>query len=778
MHRAQHALQMLVGPFRAFEEAQHVHRSLQLSSCVEVRLGKSVESVGVYTARVESLSSLPLQEIFDHRRCTTTHSELYPSCRVVDASEALLVCSGLDCSIIRGLFSLQPAAGSDVSAITPPPLPAKDHQKDLTDFVDAPSRRARPLGPGEQPSSSEVQSKHAARFDSSGAGPRVDDPLAVMDELVSPAMLLPLEDIAAAQEEDALCKTIRSWMVEGAPKRVDKSDRLLRALKSCWAQSSFKDVDGVLRFVDLNGDSSSSGEASLRVVLPESMRSDFTTACHEDFGHPGVKRTLWVMRMRAWWPTMKADTVHCLANCPTCLFNKEVSYRGEQHIPDNGAHPWDSIQMDLVHLDKARSGKSKALVFYDRFGRDIEAFATDEYCDSVAVLNFIFFEIVPRHGWPRVIYVDRGSNFISQRARKWFEKMGIKLLPADSHMHTVVGGCERFNHSLRELARATHFDHGYEWDLVLPLLVFWYKQLVHSATGHSPFYISHGREAVSPWDIRNGPRTSPASVDEYVRKSFASLRLAWDCLRVSVSQREDAQKAAHDAKYQTNVKFNVNDRVLIRQAGRKSKMHMPYVGPFKIEAVLDRDRYRVVGRRNAKRDHHEFHLSRLKLWPSGADEEEIYLSDEYFDVDKIVSSKTVKGTDAAKDKTLYRVRWQGYGAADDSWLTFEDMNGPCARAALEFIRAQEGGNAGDDDSPAFDVDDDFTNGSDAEEPLSDDDDTFADAEEIAVDDSSPVDAPAAAPPELSAREARLANRQSRMGPAPSPNSSRALRELR
>ena len=96
--------------------------------------------------------------------------------------------------------------------------------------------------------------------------------------------------------------------------------------------------------------------------------------------------------------------------------------------------------MDLVHLNKTRAGKEKALVFYDRFGRDVEAFSTGAKVDTNHVLNIIFFEMIPRHGWPRVLYVDRGSNFISKEARSWFKAMGVKLRPADAHMHTAVAG--------------------------------------------------------------------------------------------------------------------------------------------------------------------------------------------------------------------------------------------------------------------------------------------------------------------------------------------------
>jgi len=238
------------------------------------------------------------------------------------------------------------------------------------------------------------------------------------------------------------------------------------------------------------------------------------------------------------------------------------------------------------------------------------------------------------------------------------------------------------------------------------------------------------------------------------------LHLAWQCSSTDVQTLEAARRKAHDAKYQTNVQFKVGDRVLIRQAGRKSKMHMPYVGPFKIEEVLERDRYRVSGRRNARRDHHEFHVSRLKLWPSGADDEEVYLSDEYYDVDRIVATKVVKG------ETLYRVRWVGYAATDDSWLAFADMNGACARAALDYIRSQS-------DSP-----------DDADEPVQRD----ATTEDVATPEAvappaaeAPVPDDVAPPTDvavpLDAREARLAARQARMGSAPSTVASRALRQL-
>ena len=685
VYRAQHALQMLFGPVRAVVETAQLHSDLKLTGMVSVH-GKSFDLLGVYSREVESLEALPLQHVFNHRRCTDTHSTLYPGFMVLPIQEALLKTNQAErMALSQLLVPAQPGAAAGVAGVRlmGPTVPPNAQQKDATEGITAPTKRT--LAPGELPSGKDEVEDLSTSYPTGRAIPRVADPLSLMKAMIDETLLITHKEMSEAQTEDADCKVIKEWMTSGHPDKdaLKKVTPEIRALANACLHLKFRVVDDVLYMLDMHAANASDGAPHLRTVMPKAMQDTFIRALHDSFAHPGVKRTMRVAAARAWFFGMKAVVKRVVGNCPTCLFNKETVHRGAQFIPDNGPCPWHSVQMDLVHLNKATSGKEKALVIYDRFTRGVECFATGEDCNTDDVLNILLFELVPRHGWPKIIYVDRGSNFISEKARAWFEKMGIELRPADAHMHTVVGGCERFNHSLREMARAIHFDHGFEWDVMLPLLVFWYNQLVQTATGFSPFYLDHGRDAFTPWDLKQGPQHFQPSTNSTVKTQFAALHMAWQCTRSDLEKKEEEQRRQHDKKYQTNVKLNKGDRVLIRQAGRKSKMHMPYVGPFKITEVLERDRYRVQGRRNAKKDHHEFHISRLKHWPEGADEEEIYLSEEYFDVDRIVGHREEKG------RMLYRVRWQGYGALEDQWLPFEDMNGPCARAALDYIKELE-----------------------------------------------------------------------------------------
>ena len=293
-----------------------------------------------------------------------------------------------------------------------------------------------------------------------------------------------------------------------------------------YENGDFKIVSGMLYFVDNFAAASSDGGPHLRLVLPLALQDGFVQALHDSAIHPGVRRTHQLAAQRVWWNGMKKTIRRVIGACPTCLYNKETPYKGAQHIPENGTHPWQCWQWDIVHLHKTRSGMSKALVFYDRFSRDVEAFAVTDTCDTATVISIFVFEMVARHSWPSVIYSDRGSNLISNQAMQWFAAMGVETRPADAHMHTAVAGCERFNHTLREMARACHFDHGYEWDLMLPLIITWYKNLVQTSTGFSPFYMNHGRDPVLPWDLKHGPKFAVTQTDALVQQNFAAQHMA------------------------------------------------------------------------------------------------------------------------------------------------------------------------------------------------------------------------------------------------------------
>ena len=365
LHRARHALQLLFGPVRAFPELETMHSGLTLRGMTVTDRGKVKDCCALYEVQVPSLTELagPLAEAFSYRRCTPTHEMLYPGYEVAPMTEAFRELGPVErCTLLGHLGDAFLPSNPEVSnvAFPRPSLPDPDVQSDATHAEEAPTQRQRKLAPGEQPSGADVQDHGGQAYYEPGSFiPKVAHPFEFMQELVGGDLLSSLKEIGAAQMDDPECQAIRAWeqsRLEPGGAR-DDIPPLLRKLHRSYSKRSFREVNGVLHCLDDSGATSSDGRPQLRIYLPQSMRPKLVIGLHDGFGHPGVKRTLRLVNSRVWWPYMKVTIAEILAECPTCLFNKETPHRGEQYIPENGSHMWHSWQMDLVHLHKARSGK-------------------------------------------------------------------------------------------------------------------------------------------------------------------------------------------------------------------------------------------------------------------------------------------------------------------------------------------------------------------------------------------------------------------------------------
>ena len=140
VYRAHHALNMLFGPVRTFERWPDPARCLRLVARVTVEPGpgnKRGERHGIYVFEVESLDDLPVQEVFDHRRLTMTHANLFPGFRICDATEAYECVNDVERSVLKSLFAhrLQLQVDAAVAAtslphVGTPPLPDAGFQSE------------------------------------------------------------------------------------------------------------------------------------------------------------------------------------------------------------------------------------------------------------------------------------------------------------------------------------------------------------------------------------------------------------------------------------------------------------------------------------------------------------------------------------------------------------------------------------------------------------------------------------------------------------------------
>ena len=97
-------------------------------------------------------------------------------------------------------------------------------------------------------------------------------------------------------------------------------------------------------------------------------------------------------------------------------------------------------------------------------------------------------------GIPVEILTDQGSNFTSQLLSELYSMLHIHGIRTTPYHPQTDGLVERFNQTLKAMLRKTAVQEGKDWDLLIPYVLFAYREVPQSSTGFSPFELLYGRE--------------------------------------------------------------------------------------------------------------------------------------------------------------------------------------------------------------------------------------------------------------------------------------------
>ena len=133
----------------------------------------------------------------------------------------------------------------------------------------------------------------------------------VLDSL--PVSDVKLMEIKEAQDEDPVCRLIKSYCLEGWPDKF----RLNDALKPYWsARGELTTAHGILL-------------KSTRVVVPSAMKLQVLDKIHE--GHQGIVKCRERAKTSVWWPGLSREVQDMVENCNVCA--KHRQQRAEPLMP-------------------------------------------------------------------------------------------------------------------------------------------------------------------------------------------------------------------------------------------------------------------------------------------------------------------------------------------------------------------------------------------------------------------------------------------------------------
>jgi transposase InsO family protein len=318
-----------------------------------------------------------------------------------------------------------------------------------------------------------------------------------------------------------------------------------------------------------------------KAYVPDELRQTLLQKFHENFGHPGINKTIKLITPYYWWPDIRKDIRKHVASCKTCQLAKT------RHLPELGKftlfesdiEPLEVVGIDTIDLgaSAAKTRHKYIQVVIDHMTRYVWAVPTAS--NSAAAIKTVLSDIFKTVGPFGRIITDQAKNFKSRELKDFLNTHKVKHSFSSSYHPQTNGIVEKANGTIIEKLRAAMLDRPKcKWSTLLKEVVHKYNSTPHDITGFSPRYLLLGIEETP---------------------TFASPALKIDEARKLANERtnrfRNSKKASHDLKHK-HLEFEVGDKVVRKIASNHPsliKTSPRYEGPLTIIRKLSPVTYDV-----------------------------------------------------------------------------------------------------------------------------------------------------------------------------------------
>ena len=475
------------------------------------------------------------------------------------------------------------------------------------------------------------------------------------------------ERIHQANRDDATCQEYRDAIAKGTRKLHGVK------LEQC------RIVDGVLFKRGL-------------LWVPESFYTELLKEIHDQpsSGHPGIRRTVDLLRRHYYWPGHIATVKRYLANCHDCQRSKAPRDKTNGllvPLPIPQAR-WQDISMDFITGLPLSEGFNAICTLICRLSKErhyVPCFWGDGGTSTKELQWILIWNLYRLHGLPSSIVSDRGPQFVSTLWKSMCKRLRIKVNLSTSYHPQTDGQTERANQDIERGLRTFCNYAQDDWAKWVPMVEFADNNNTASSTSLTPFFMNKGFNPRMSFDPdttdyeTTRERLQSRKAEEITKRMQEILDYGKEHLEASrIAMQTQTNKHRKDVSYEVGDKVWLSSKHI--QTTRPCKdLEDKQLGPYTIAEKVGTS-YRL-NLPKSWRIHDVFHPQLLR---KGADDPlpgqrvpppkpKAMPEGDEFDVDDILGSRRYYG------RLQYQVKWTGV-PRDDEWY-YADQG--------EFNNAQE-----------------------------------------------------------------------------------------
>jgi hypothetical protein len=213
---------------------------------------------------------------------------------------------------------------------------------------------------------------------------------------------------------------------------------------------------------------------------------------------------------------------------------------------------------------------------------------------STQLTKLFVIHVFSKHGVPTDVTSDRGSEFVSVFFQALGEALNMNLWFTLGYHPQANGGTECVNQTLEVYLRMYCDYQQDNWKDLLPLAEFAYNNLVHAATGTTPFFANKGYHPL--WNIK----AEQALYSIPARKYTASLKEVQNQVLIHLEETREQMKEQANTKrivapdFPVSLKAYINAKYfkITRPAEKLSNKYsrpwevLKHVGPVSVLMAL------------------------------------------------------------------------------------------------------------------------------------------------------------------------------------------------
>ena len=415
-------------------------------------------------------------------------------------------------------------------------------------------------------------------------------------------------------------------------------------------------------------------EHRLYVPRDAKLREDIIRVHHDDplAGHPGRHKTHELITRSYWWPGISAQVRMYVSGCEACQRTK--AHRERKHAPLNPneipSEPWEVISVDLIGELPESRGFNAICVIVDRFSKQIHAIPTNTELTSEGMAKIYRDQVFRLHGIPRKVISDRGPQFESSFMKDLYRLLGIEANPSTAYHPQTDGQTERINQEIEQYLRIYVNFRQNDWADWLAIAEFAYNDKVQASTGHSPFFVNHGRH---PYKGSN-PRV--IARNESAQQFKERMGKVQEEVGASLKMAAETMKRFYDRTKGESIAYKKGDKVWLEATNITTKRPMKKLddkrlGPFTIVDKVGKAAYKLK-LPDSWRIHPVFNEVLLSPYHTPQFESqqrppppppEIVDGNEEWEVEEVLGARLV-----GRGALQFKVKWKGYLHEHDQWL--------------------------------------------------------------------------------------------------------------